>query len=71
MGKPKRTIIMNGFSKDEVIGILRGVRGMIADSGDIAFGTLTANNKSWTLEELINELHREHEQMKNKGVPPV
>lgn len=60
----KKTIIMSGFDREELFRIVRGVRSIVKEGETVAFGSLTEHNKSWTLEALIEELHKEHDEVK-------
>lgn len=64
----ERMVFMHGFSDQEALAIMRAVKGVATDPAGIAFSVSTDNNKSWSVEDLINEVREEHEYMrKNRG----
>ncbi|QTA38133.1 DUF3783 domain-containing protein [Thermosipho ferrireducens] len=63
MEKEKRYIIMHGFSRDEVLKILKLMRENFPEK-ELIFATTTPINITWKLEDLINEIDKEHETMK-------
>lgn len=59
----KQAVILNGFPREQLFQIVRAIKAVVDNPDQIAFGSLTQNNQTWTLEDLIVELHREHDEV--------
>ena len=64
-----KVIFINGFTRDETFAIMRAVKGVIDNPGDIAFSMGTETNRSWLVGDLIKEVRQEHEYMKKYKKP--
>lgn len=57
----KKTILIHGFSDDEVINIMNAVKKISIDSKNIAFSMTTSKNMDWKVKDLIKEVRAEHD----------
>ena len=60
----ERMILLHGFSRDEVMKILKAVKSVASDPSGIAFSVTTDTNLAWTVQDLVKEVREEHEYMK-------
>ena len=65
-----RVVFMHGFSHDEVVRIMRGVKSVVGDPETVAFCMSTENNLEWKISDLINDVTEEHDYMR-KNPPPT
>lgn len=63
----EKVIFINGFTKDEVIEIMRAVKNTIKKPENIAFCMGTEQNIEWKVKELIEHVMEEHNFMKNRA----
>jgi hypothetical protein len=61
-----KVIFVNGFSQDETIKIMRAVKAVMENPGDIAFAMGTETNRTWNVSALLTEVKKEHEYMKKQ-----
>lgn len=64
----ERLVMINGFSRDDTLKIMRAVKGNLEDPHGIAFTMTTETNKEWVIKDLIKEVRTEHEYMRKN--PP-
>ena len=62
-----KVIFINGFSQDETLTIMRAVKTVIDNPGDTAFAMGTPTNREWVIKDLIEEVRREHEMMRQQA----
>jgi hypothetical protein len=60
----EKVILLNGFSTEEAIAVMRAVKALVQDPADIAFAMATETNLHWTVSELIELVAEEHRYMK-------
>jgi hypothetical protein len=63
MKKEKSFIVLHGFENLEIKKVIKTLRENFPEK-DLIFATSTPTNLKWTLEDLFNELEKEHEEMK-------
>lgn len=63
----KKVVIINGFSRDETIAIMRAVKDAITCPDRVAFCMGNENNREWRVKDLINEVVEEHNRMTRKS----
>lgn len=63
-----KVVFMHGFTREEMSRIIKGVRSVVEDPGDVAFCMSTENNLEWKVKELLADVVEEHEYMKRN--PP-
>ncbi|MDK2886160.1 MAG: hypothetical protein PWP54_718 [Thermosipho sp. (in: thermotogales)] len=63
MNKEKSFIILHGFEDTEIKKVIKALREILPEK-ELVFATSTPTNLKWTLEDLLNELEKEHEEMK-------
>ncbi len=56
-----RTIMIHGFTDEEVISIIKAVKKVSSDPEKIAFSMTTEKNINWTVNQLLSEVQAEHE----------
>ena len=55
-----KTIIMNGFSYEEITAIMRTVKGLFENPKELIFAKSTEKNLKMTLEEIIEDISGDH-----------
>ena len=60
----KRVVFMAVYSKERAITIMRAVKSVSADPGDIIFAMITETALKWTLQHYLDHVAEEHEYMK-------
>ncbi len=63
--KDYKVVILDGFTDEEISQIVKTLKDMFKGR-DIIFSRPTFHTKAWTVEKLINVLHREIEEHKEK-----
>jgi hypothetical protein len=63
-----KVIIMNGFSQEEIVAIMRAVRRLFENPGDLIFAKTTPKSVNMVLKDLIVDMSEDHEYLKNN--PP-
>ncbi len=67
----RRVVFLHGFSDEEITRIIRGVKSVVGDADSAAFCTSTATNLEWKVQDLIDDVLKEHDYMKkNAGRSP-
>ena len=56
-----KTILIHGFSDDEVINIMNAVKKISENPVNIAFSMTTQKNLNWKVKDLIKEVRAEHD----------
>ena len=64
--KNYKVVILDGFTDQEISQIVKTLKGMFKGR-DIIFSRPTFHTKKWTVEKLIEVLHEEIEEHKNKS----
>ena len=64
--KDYKVVILDGFTDEEISQIVKTLKEMFRGR-DIIFSRPTFHTKAWTVEKLINVLHQEIEEHKEKG----
>ena len=64
----ERVVMIHGFSREETVMVMRAVKSAVQDPAGVAFTTTTPTNLEWRVKELISEVRKEHEYMRNN--PP-
>ncbi len=64
----KKVILINGYSNEETLKIMRAVKAVLDDPAEVAFAMGTETNRTWVVNDLLKEVSEEHEYMKNN--PP-
>jgi hypothetical protein len=59
-----KVIILNGFSNDEIVNIMRVVKKEFETPGDLIFAKTTPNSIKMTLNELIEDVSEDHAYLK-------
>ncbi len=59
-----KVIILNGFSNDEIVTIMKVVKQQFENPGDLIFAKTTPNSIKMTLDELIEDLSGDHAYLK-------
>ncbi|MEI6385313.1 MAG: DUF3783 domain-containing protein [Spirochaetota bacterium] len=57
-----RIIVLNGFTPDEALLVMRAVKAALPGSGETAFAMTTATNLGWKLSDLLLHVAEEHRQ---------
>ena len=65
-----KVVFLHGFTEDQVLRVMRGVKSIVDDPAKVAFCMSTKNNLEWKIGDLLNEVTLEHEYMK-KNPPPA
>ncbi|MCD6104321.1 MAG: DUF3783 domain-containing protein [Thermosipho sp. (in: Bacteria)] len=63
MGVGKSFVILHGFENSEIKKAIKILKENFPEK-ELIFATSTPANLSWSLEDLLNELEKEHEEMK-------
>jgi len=63
-----KVIIMNGFTQQEIVSIMRAVRRLFEEPGDLIFAKTTPKSVNMVLKDLIVDMSEDHEYLKNN--PP-
>ena len=63
-----KVIIMNGFTQQEIVAIMRAVRRLFENPGDLIFAKTTPKSVNMVLKDLIVDMSEDHEYLKNN--PP-
>ena len=63
-----KVIIMNGFSQEELVSIMRAVRRLFDNPRDLIFAKTTPKSVNMVLKDLIVDMSEDHEYLKNN--PP-
>lgn len=64
----KRFLLLHGFNEEEVHVLMKTCKTLFPDK-DLVFAVTTETNMQWKVSELIEEVLKEHEYMKQqKGV---
>jgi hypothetical protein len=63
-----KVIIMNGFSQEEIVAIMRAVRRLFDNPGDLIFAKTTPKSVNMVLKDLIVDMSEDHEYLQNN--PP-
>ncbi|MFP4067209.1 MAG: DUF3783 domain-containing protein [Spirochaetaceae bacterium] len=63
-----KVIIMNGFSQEEIVSIMRAVRRLFDNPRDLIFAKTTPKSVNMVLKDLIVDMSEDHEYLKNN--PP-
>jgi hypothetical protein len=63
-----KVVILNGFSNDEILAIMKAVRGTFDPPADLIFAKTTPNSLEMKLKELIVDMSEDHEYLKKN--PP-
>ncbi|MFP4566226.1 MAG: DUF3783 domain-containing protein [Spirochaetaceae bacterium] len=63
-----KVIIMNGFTQQEIVSIMRAVRRLFENPGDLIFAKTTPKSVNMVLKDLIVDMSEDHEYLKNN--PP-
>ncbi|MFP4010631.1 MAG: DUF3783 domain-containing protein [Spirochaetaceae bacterium] len=63
-----KVIIMNGFSQEEIVSIMRAVRRLFDNPRDLIFAKTTPKSINMVLKDLIVDMSGDHEYLKNN--PP-
>ena len=58
-----KLIFMHGFSQEEIMRIMRGVKKVVDDPKSVAFCTSTKRNVRWRIKDLIKDVTTEHDYM--------
>lgn len=64
----KKVILINGYSNEVTLKIMRAVKAVLDDPSEVAFAMGTETNRTWVVNDLLKEVSEEHEYMKNN--PP-
>jgi len=63
-----KVIIMNGFTQQEIVSVMRAVRRLFENPGDLIFAKTTPKSVNMVLKDLIVDMSEDHEYLKNN--PP-
>ncbi len=63
-----RVVLLHGFSREEVLQVMRAIRGAVSEPADVAFCMSTPVNLDWPLKNLLLEVLKEHAYLKQN--PP-
>jgi uncharacterized membrane protein YgcG len=63
-----KVIIMNGFTQQEIVAVMRAVRRLFENPGDLIFAKTTPKSVNMVLKDLIVDMSEDHEYLKNN--PP-
>lgn len=64
-----KVIVMNGFSQQEILQIMRTVKALFDEPRDLIFATTTKTNLDFKLRDLIQDLSEDHEYLRNNPPP--
>ena len=64
-----KVIIMNGFTQQEIVSVMRAVRRLFENPGDLIFAKTTPKSVNMVLKDLIVDMSEDHEYLKNN--PPA
>ncbi|MFO8064217.1 MAG: DUF3783 domain-containing protein, partial [Spirochaetia bacterium] len=59
-----KVIIMNGFSQEELVSIMRAVRRLFDNPRDLIFAKTTPKSVNMVLKDLIVDMSEDHEYLK-------
>ena len=59
----EKVILINGFSKDETMEIMRAVKNVLKNPQQVAFCMGTESNMQWKVKDLIEQVAEEHRRM--------
>jgi hypothetical protein len=60
----KRVVFMGAGSKERAVTLMRGIKSVSENPGDIVFAMITRTALDWSLQEYIDHVCAEHEYMK-------
>jgi hypothetical protein len=60
----ERTVVMHGFAKDEIVKIMRLIKGELENPKEIVFCMSTPTNLEWKLKDIVKDTRNEHEELK-------
>ena len=64
-----KTLILDGFSREEALAVLRAVKSSVPNPREIIFAMTTDQSKNLVLKDLLADLREEHEYFL-KNPPP-
>ena len=56
----EKVVMLHGFSKDEVLTVMRLIKDQMKDRNDVAFCMTTPTNLDWTVKDMIKDVWEEH-----------
>jgi hypothetical protein len=65
MKEQQRFVLLNGFSKEELSSLIKACRAALPDK-EFIFAVTTETNLEWKVSDLIDEVLKEHEFMKQQ-----
>lgn len=60
MSEKQKTILLEGFSDSELSGLVTYIKQHPAAGKQVIFASITDTSRKWTVEELLEELAKEH-----------
>ncbi len=69
MPKTQKTIVLHGFTKEELVPFIRFIKQGIPEMKNAIFASTTPTSLEWKLSDLIEELSKEHAYMQQN--PPM
>jgi hypothetical protein len=64
--RPAKVIYFHGFEREDVFKIIKAIKSVVDQPGEIAFSTSTPTNLEWKIKDMVAEVREDHAYFKEQ-----